>query len=388
MKSRLILQIAFACLALFCGAAARGQSTPDDQARFLSGLPVSEGSPLAVWQREPWYVAHAQEFKKTWRRFDDLYFGKMRAWAASEVWPRIGQPGALYYLFAGPDFINAYALFPNASVYVLGGLEPVGSIVPPEALDADRIGIGLANLRKSTDVTLKFSHFVTKDMKIDLDQTDFRGVLPILYTFVALGGGRIEEAAYFGIDSSGNERPLGGVSAAQGTIPGVRIVFRRSLDAPRQTLYYVQADVSDGAGKSGPLFNWMGRFGRGMSYLKAASYLMHQPYFSRVREFILSHSTAVLQDDSGIPLRYFSDGWRLYFYGVYEGTLEIFNKHVQPELREAFQRGGAAELPFGTGYKWRVGESNLMLAIRQDVPPRVVPIAPGEGAAYPPSGVE
>lgn len=32
------------------------------------------------------------------------------------------------YMFSGPDFLYATSFFPNASTYVLAGLEPVGEI--------------------------------------------------------------------------------------------------------------------------------------------------------------------------------------------------------------------------------------------------------------------
>ncbi len=339
------------------------QSTPNEQARFLSGLRVPPGSLLSPLQATREYYEHAHGYAETWRSFDQKYFSKMRAWAAAEIAPRVGAPRVLYYLFGGPDFINAYALFPDAAVYVLGGLEPAGSMVAPEQLDQARLSAGLANLRKSTLVTLQFSHFITKDMKVELEQTDFKGVLPILMSFIALGGGEITGAQAFS--------PGGG-------IPGVALQFRKSSAAPPQILYYVQADLSDDALKSNPaLLAWMERLGPGVSYLKAASYLMHEPYFSRVREFLLGNSTAILQDDSGIPLRTFLTGnWRMLFYGAYTGTLDLFKKSHQPDLERAYRATAPLDLPFGTGYKWKPGESNLMLAIKQSPAPAVAPVQP------------
>ncbi|MDD5199467.1 MAG: hypothetical protein PHC88_06650 [Terrimicrobiaceae bacterium] len=353
---------------LFLAAAASAQvptlpgSTPNDEARFLSGLRVAAGSPLEAWQRTPEYLDHARAYATTWRKFDNRYFGKMRAFAARELAPRIGSPQALYYLFSGPDFINAYALFPDVPVYILVGLESVGSIVPPEQLDAARLQAGLANLRQSTSVTLQFGFFITKDMKVDLEHTDFKGVLPIIESFIALGGGEILGVEPFS--------PGGG-------LPGVLIHFRKHPTAPEQSVYYIRADLSDDGMKSRPaLFAWMSRFSPAVSYLKAASYLLHEPYFSRARSFLLDRSVAILQDDSGLPLRTFvgTGPWQITFFGRYAGTLDLFKKYVQPDLAQAYQNG-AQPLDFGTGYKWRLGESNLMLAVRQAAPPRAEPAA-------------
>ena len=45
-------------------------------------------------------------------------------------------------------------------------------------------------------------------------------------------------------------------------------------------------------------------FGRGDSLVKSASYLLHNPGFSDVRDFLLKNSAAILQDDTGIPVKF------------------------------------------------------------------------------------
>jgi hypothetical protein len=358
------------CLLLATGASALAQLPPppaassvSDQARFLSGLRVSPGSVLEPLQRTPEYLDHTRAYATTWRKFDDRYFSKMREFAAAQITPRIGGAQALYYTFSGPDFINAYAFFPDVPVYIMVGLEPIGSIVPPEQLDVPRIKAGLDNLRKATSVTLQFSFFITKDMKVDFEQTDFKGVLPILESFITLGGGQVLAVESF--------TPGGG-------IPGVLIRFRKHPTAAEQSVYYFQTDLSNDGVKAHPaLFQWMSHFQPAVSYLKAASYLMHEPYFSRVRDFLLTRSAVIVQDDSGIPLRAFvaSGPWQLNFFGAYTGVLDLFKKYPQPDLIAAYQQAGAAPLPFGTGYKWRKGESNLMIAVRQAAAPRAQPAA-------------
>ncbi|MGH8049020.1 MAG: hypothetical protein ACREKL_17395, partial [Chthoniobacterales bacterium] len=185
--------ILFACCATLSAQIAPqpAASSPNEQARFLTGLRLPAGSVLAPFQSTKEYLDHTREYSTAWRKFDARYFGPMRSFAEAHITPRIGSPQALYYLFSGPDFINAYAFFPDVPVYILVGLEPVGSVVPPEQLDVRRIKAGLDNLRKATLVTLQFSYFITKDMKVDFEQTDFKGVLPIIESFIALGGGEI-----------------------------------------------------------------------------------------------------------------------------------------------------------------------------------------------------
>jgi hypothetical protein len=360
------------CTTLFAQTAPPAMvSSPNEQARFLTGLRLPAESVLAPLQQAPDYLAHTREYAATWRKFDGRYFGPMRSFAAAQITPRMGLPKALYYLFSGPDFINAYAFFPDVPVYILVGLEPVGSIVPPEQLDLPRLKASLDNLRKSTSVTLQFSYFITKDMKVDFEQTDFKGVLPIIESFIALGGGEILSVDVF--------------SPGDG-LPGVRIVFRKNSAATPQTVYYVRGDLSNDGLKSKPaLLKWLGGYQPAVAYLKAASYLMHEPYFSTVRNFLLSKSSMIVQDDSGIPLSAFvaSGPWSLNFYGAYNGTLDLFKGHVQPDLTQAYQQQHVVPLTFGTGYKFKLGESNLMIAVRQSTANVVPPIVPSSTAPVP-----
>jgi hypothetical protein len=103
------------------------------------------------------------------------------------------------------------------------------------------------------------------------------------------------------------------------------------------------------------------------TYLKAASCLMHKPYFNQVRNLILNNTTAVLQDDSGIPVKFFDEkNWNVSLYGSYNGVINLFKGDEQPELKVMYQDSSKVKmLPFGTGYKFNKGTSNLQLAIRK-----------------------
>jgi len=336
----------------------------NDIAQFLAGRPVAS---LAAYQQSSIYQNHVAEMTKLWNRYYESYFTKMGAWSATELAPRIPMSRPVIYFFGGPDAASPLAYYPDAPAYLLGGLEPVGSIAPISSLTPEALDEALANLRRSVESVLSYGFFITKDMKVDLDRAAFRGVLPVMSSFIALAGGEILSTSYIGIDSSGNLQDYGTTYAGgKGVSPGVKIVFRRSLGAGTQTIYYVQSNVVDDAVKSNPgVLKWAGQFGPGNVYLKAASYLTHETYFGRIRSFLLENASSVLQDDSGIPYKFFAqNGWRTWLFGTYTGTLDIFTKYYQPDLTAAFANpADVLPLPFGTGYKWRQGQSNLLLAV-------------------------
>jgi hypothetical protein len=353
----------------------------DDLAKFFAGVPLASASPLVALQQAPHYSAYVEALARLSRNYDRNYFSKMRAWSAAELAPRIPMNLPVYYFFGGPDAVSVFALFPDAPTYILGGLESVGSIAAPNTLTPEALMEGLEHLRRSAETVLSFGHFITKDMKAELDRTAFRGVLPLIYMFIALSGGQVVSTRYMGVGSDGTLREYSEpASGSRGLLPAAQIEFRREGATRVQILYYVQANLADDVLKSNAaVLKWASRFGVGNVYLKAASYLLHEPYFSRIRSFLLNQAASVLQDDSGIPLRFFrGSDWRFWFFGVYSGTLDIFTKYYQSDLQAAFVGPGIAlPLPFGSGYKWRAGESNLLLAIKQQAP-RAEPLLQGQ----------
>ena len=114
---------------------------------------------------------------------------------------------------------------------------------------------------------------------------------------------------------------------------------------------------------------WLEAQPTGHAYLKAASFLMHGENFTKIRRHLLDRSFQIVQDDSGIPFRYFDGAvWYADLWGVYTGPIDLFAQYYQPDLRSAY-RQRSLELPFGTGYKWRKNESNLMRFLKQSYSP-------------------
>ena len=72
-----------------------------------------------------------------------------------------------------------------------------------------------------------------------------------------------------------------------------------------------------------------------------------------------------VQDDSGIPYRYFDRGnWDLRLYGKYSDPIQLFKNWRQDDLKAAFEaQTEKLPLDFGIGYH-RSGESNLLVAGR------------------------
>jgi hypothetical protein len=87
--------------------------------------------------------------------------------------------------------------------------------------------------------------------------------------------------------------------------------------------------------------------------------------FIQIRNITLSHSDYILQDDSGIALRYFpADEWKFTFHGTYTKPVPLFAHRFQPDFDQAMKKYSTGPLPFSYGYNFKENESNLMFAQR------------------------
>jgi len=337
---------------------------PNDIARFLAGMPVPENSPLAPLTRDQAWQAHSAFFEGEFTKLDQRQLQKLHAWEATYL-PEVTQPTQVaFYMFSGPDFLYVDQLFPNASVYVLCGKESMGP--PPDPLRIPNLSGALGNLENAMKSSLSTTYFITKDMKVDLQQQNLNGVLPILYVFIVRADKSITNITFGALNSNGAfEEAAPGKKG--GSIPGVRIRYTDNQSGNSQTLYYFTTDISDGGIKSTPGFlKFCERLGTGSSFLKSSSYLMFENDFGTMRNFILARSNRIVQDDSGIPLAYFDPNkWNLRLFGVYLGPIDLFKQHYQPRLQELFQQSNPPPLDFGFGYRWNYKEANLIVADRK-----------------------
>jgi hypothetical protein len=335
-------------------------ASPNDTARFLAGLPVSESSPLAPLTQDHGWRQHRSQFDAAFRSVEQRQLSKMRTWSAANITAR--RP-VLFYMFSGPDFLHANAFFPDTSTYVLAALEPTGTIPDLEKIPRGAIGGALGHLRGTLRSSLAFSFFITREMREELSVTSLRGTLPILYVYLARSGKTIREVALVHLDSDGNVLP--GDSPRSGA-RGTRIVFTGE-SGREQTLYYFTTNIAnDGFRRSG-FAAFCQSLGIGDSFLKSASYLPHQSGFSQVRDFLLDRSAMILQDDSGIPLVRFDPGrWEFRTFGRNVTPIGIFPQYNQPRLKELHARGAEKRLDFGFGYRHRPHESSLFMATARD----------------------
>ncbi len=329
---------------LFFAACSLGHAqSPNDQARFLAGLPVSDNKLAPLAATKSWQ-SHASWLDAAWTRMDRRQLLGLRGWAQTRI-PELHNSGSpVLYFFSGPDFLYAHSFFPNASTYILCGIEPVGALPDVAALPPETVSVQLDGLRASLNTILKTHYFITKDMRVDLGRAQLGGTLPVLYTFLARTGCTIRSVEM---------------------LPdGVRIDFRGGL-GKKQTLYYFKTDLANGA-KNEAFLKLCRSHAPANSLVKSASYLMHGDRFSGARDFLLDNSRAILQDDTGLPFRFFDPKkWQVRLHGAYSRHGDTFGKYDQPDLEAAFKSSGATPLGFAFGYHWQKERGLIIVARRK-----------------------
>ncbi len=304
------------------------------QARWLAGLMALPGlDPSADWE------AFAQLENERWLQSQPR-IKAMQEWSAKELAPLVPPEHTVFYPFAGPDALHAIALFGGARRIVLVGLEPVGALPDPAAVPPgffSRLGSALGDVHRLT-------FFRTHEMSTDFQR---EGVLSALVATVARMGGRVSSVQGAQVASNPPSARIDWVTAA-GQV--------RRLD-------YVQADLANNGLKATPsLTSMVHGLAPHVTFVKAAMYLLAEPRFASLRQMILDDSSIVLQDDTGVPFRYFDERWATRFFGRYEAPGSPFEDRVQPALRSAFEQHGTSSLSFGIGYHVQPSRSNLLVA--------------------------
>lgn len=334
--------------------------TTNRAALLLAGIAATGGGAEKITKSQAWKT-HAAAMQKEWSRYEASTLEPMERWAATEVAPHSKSLRVVRYLFSGPDVLHVLRMFPHADTYILGGLEPVG-VVP----DLDRLGgrsasRAFAEVRKSLEEIIRFSFFKTKDMKVDLANATYSGTLPIMCLFLAHSGHSLTGIEFLKLNKDGTLKSLGDQHAGADAVK----IVTRPQSGKAKTILYFRTNVADGYIEKTGFLTFLQKQPRGTAYLKAASYLLHNSYFSKMRGHLLGSSDVLVQDDSGIPLQHFDrKQWTVGLHGQYTRPIDLFKNDYQADLYRAFRGKGVKPLPFGTGYRWRKNDSNLLVAVQ------------------------
>ncbi len=331
------------------------------RAQMMAGVEVSNKGEYDSIFNLPATKQHYQEFNASWKKLDENHLSKLQTWRDSKMTDINAQEGNnLFYPFSGPDFLNMYTLFPNCDNYLMFGLEEPGKLVDVKKMPPNY----LASLRGALSEIMERNYFITSRMGGALWG---KGVLPLVNIFMARTGNKIVKIERFYLDKEGKpvNFPLEdekAVAAKGMSIVGITIEFMNEKRKTPQRIYYIGTDVADEKMKSKmELATFIKSFKNKMSFIKSASYILHNTNFAVMRNIVLEDTKAVLQDDTGVRYEeYIKAGWDVKLFGRYARPVADFGGYTyQNDLAAAFKKDSSVQkINFTFGYHWKGGENS------------------------------
>ncbi len=343
----------------------------NDTALLFAGKDLPKESKLFRYSQSAFYKSYRQQMSSSWNSMQKPNLQKITGWWQKHRPAR--HSGSVLYPFSGPDIMNALTFYPDCDSIIMFGLEPPGVIPDPSGMTADQITRGLNGLRASLGDILHMNFFKTEGMAAEMSNKSFNSIGGIIMYFLATNDYTIVDARKIVIDAKSEVVPgtpsddrINWQNPPKSRIPGVEISFRKGSGRTKTVRYYMLNVIDHALETSSPNFiPYLRKEGPYATILKSASYLMHNDNvkFTKIRAAILESTGYLVQDDSGIPLRYFKqDKWKLAFHGYYDGPIGLFANRMQRDLKKAMDEKSTGRLPFSYGYDYKPGQSNLMTA--------------------------
>lgn len=332
-------------------------------AKFIAGI---DNLKYAELQKKQFYENHKSTVSQSWEKTEGEDLEPIIRWTRENL--IAGNPdyqSTLFYPFSGPDILYANAFFPYARNYVLVGLERPGSLPHLDGLSNELLNNYLASIRSSQRYISKHGYFITKQMQEDFSKNNLDGTIHLILYYLARTKHEILKVEEVALNNYGNvtEKKFGNTR-------GFRIDFTRENLKNKQSVYYFRMDLSnDNVEKNPGLLRFLKTQFNMQTYMKSASYILHDSNFSSLRDFILERSKKLLQDDTGVPYyKLKASNLELQLFGNYTSTIKDFKNNFQPDLKKALdEQTNKHSLPFIVGYSSWLGETLLMYAKSADV---------------------
>jgi hypothetical protein len=327
------------------------------------------GYPINYYQPQ-WDKTFIELFNKNVNQkmmsIESSRLSKIRSWNESNIKGNgANDTNFVFYPFSGGDFIHMAWLYPNANEYFMIAREKVGDIPNLFSKDSAYTSQYLKDIEFVLRDIYTKSYFITKNMSADTKHnTKVNGMLPLILWGAVRTGHEISQVSFGKIDDNGN------FNAARNH-PNSNIVqvilWNKKLKKAQKVTYFC-CDLANDELQSHPgnmLFMDKAISTNCNTFIKSASYLLHYGSFSTIRDFVLSKSNYLVQDDTGIPYKHFNyEQWKISVFGVYEKPVRDFSDNLyQEDLDSAYKTPSyLGELDFSLGYHWGSKKQNQIVA--------------------------
>jgi hypothetical protein len=155
-------------------------------AQILAGITANPLDPaLKRLVESDTFKEHQQAMASSWAQVRGR-IQTMETWRSQEIRIASPQKKTLLYPFSGPDFLNAYTLFPDHGRYVFFSLERPGTLPDLESVTPVQFTKLLQDVRSAFRDIFERNYFITSYMSRQLTSPWIRGTVPVMATMMAL----------------------------------------------------------------------------------------------------------------------------------------------------------------------------------------------------------
>ena len=300
-------------------------------------------------------------------------------------------PTTIVYPFGGGDLMSALVTFPDAREINTISLEHAGDPTRLGKLNTKKkLAASLANYRNAVAGLLSLHDSTSENMR-KLESGGIPGQLSFHLTGMAVNGFEPVSLKYFRVEPDGKLHYLtqADIDALAKTkakkkkgswvdtdfseaFTHMELSFRKAGDAKAPVVVHRHFawNLNNGGFDGSGLDKYLAAKGKVAAMTKAASYLIWNSGFSKIRDYLLTNMVWMVSDATGIaPGPAKKAGFTQTTYGTFKGAfLEEADPGVSEQMAKMWASQPRRKLPFRYGYP--DAEKNLHLMITSRAEPK------------------
>lgn len=332
------------------------------------------GYPIEYYQPQ-WNIEYINYFNKMvdskMKNIVHNRLSKIQSWNAINIKNNNAcDTSFVFYPFSGGDFIHMAWLYPNANEYFMVARESVGDIPNLFAKDSAFTSQYLKDIEFVLRDIYSKSYFITKNMSADTKKnTKVNGMLPLILWGAVRTDHDISQVKFGRINDEGEFIQVDNHSKSN--IVQISLWNRKLKKEQKVTYFYCDLANDELISHPGNLsYLEKNISSNSNTFIKSASYLLHYGSFTNIKDFILSKSSYLVQDDTGIPFKNFNnENWKVSLFGIYDKPVKDFSDNLfQDDLDSAYKSPSyIKDLDFSLGYHWGSKKQNQLVAKKTSI---------------------
>jgi hypothetical protein len=334
-------------------------------ATCMGNSPLPAGLDRAVVER------HCAEFRPSIERCRRHYLEKTKPFFDSVLPSALS--ASVVYPFGGGDLLSALNTYPAATEITTLSLELAGDPRRLGGLDSQRLSESLEVFRRQVSGLLSQNNS-TSEVLQNAQRGELPGQLAFFITALAVHGFEPVGLRYFTVRADGavhyleqsEIQQLEAQSAQRRKSKWIppdfseafansELLFRRAAGEQPAVLIthrHMAENLSNESLRRKPsILKYLEKRGRIVAMTKAASYLLWNPAFTMIRQYLLNSMEFMVSDSTGIPPQFArSAGFIQETYGNFQGSFLDASPEYNEEFRDLWKSQPARIMPFRYGY--------------------------------------